>query len=537
MVAGVPVMADLDGDGIQDVVVAYDNTSADHAHPAAAAANAIYIWYGQADGTYAAPVVLTPSRNFYQVAAVDVNGDGRRDLVMSDGYVVSLQNNLGGRAFGAEQHFLAGMGINSISAGDVNKDGRTDLVIANGGAVISNPASGQAASASTDVNTGGITVLLNQITLVPTNVVLTITSPLTITFGQAVNGSAQVTATDGSLPTGTITFYDGAINICTIPVAPSASCPASAGAEFSVGTHVLTAVYSGDATHLGSTSAPVTVTVVPVATPTKAQTVTMLTSNLDPTTAGQSVTFTANVVATSSSAVVPTGVVTFLDGGAILGTKALVGSGVASFSTSALSVGVHAITASYGGDANSAASVSAMLTETVNGTVAAGTGFSVSVTGAAKVLPGAVTSLQVAVAPQTGYMQPVQLSCADLPSEAACTFAAHTIPAGGGTTTLQLSTMAPRSCTVADSGSTTAGLPFAGTAMAALLVLFIPGKRRRAYRGLLAALIALCGMATLSGCGACTDLGTKPGSYTIRVIGTSGASVVTTKVQVTVTVE
>jgi hypothetical protein len=263
----------------------------------------------------------------------------------------------------------------------------------------------------------------------------------------------------------------------------------------------------------------------------------MLTSNLDPATAGQSVTFTANVVATSSSAVVPTGVVTFLDGGAILGTKALVGSGVASFSTSSLSAGVHAITASYGGDANSAASVSAMLTETVNGTVAAGTGFSVSVTGAAKVLPGAVTSLQVAVAPQTGYMQPVQLSCADLPSEAACTFAAHTIPAGGGTTTLQLSTMAPRSCTVADSGSTTAGLPFAGTAMAALLVLFIPGKRRRAYTGSLAALIALCGMATLSGCGACTDLGTKPGSYTIRVIGTSGASVVTTKVQVTVTVE
>jgi hypothetical protein len=173
----------------------------------------------------------------------------------------------------------------------------------------------------------------------------------------------------------------------------------------------------------------------------------------------------------------------------------------------------------------------------VNSAVPAGSGFSVSVTGAAKVLAGAVTSLQVAVASQTGYMQPVQLSCADLPSEAACTFAAHTIPAGGGTTTLQLSTMAPRSCAVADSGSTTAGLPFAGTTLAALLVLFIPGRRRRACKGLLAALLALCGMTTLSGCGACTDLGTKPGSYTIRVIGTSASTVVTTKVQVTVTVE
>jgi Bacterial Ig-like domain (group 3)/FG-GAP-like repeat/FG-GAP repeat len=536
MVAEAPVVADLDGDGNQDVIVAYDNASADHVHPVAATANAIYIWYGKAEGTLNAPVALTPSRNFYQVAVVDVNGDGRPDLVMSDGYVVSVQNNLGGRAFGAEQHFLAGMGINSISAGDVNKDGRTDLVIANGGTVISNPASGQTATANTEVNTGGITVLLNQVTLTPTTVVLTITSPLTITFGQAVNGSAQVTASDGSLPTGTISFYDGTVNICTIPVAPSASCPASAGAEFAVGTHVLTAVYSGDTTHLGSTSAPVTVTVLPVAA-AKAQTVTMLTSSVDPVTSGQSVTFTANVVAAAGSVAAPTGVVTFLDGSIVLGTKTLVGSGVASFSTSGLSVGVHAIRASYAGDANSVASVSAVLTETVNGTVSAGSGFSVSVTGAAKVGVGGVASLQVAVAPQTGYTQPVQLSCGDLPSEAACTFAAHTIPAGGGTTTLQLSTMAPRSCTVADSGSTTAGLPFAGTAVAALLVLFIPGKRRRAVKGLLVALIALCGMTTLSGCGACTDLGTKPGSYTIRVMGTSGASVVTTKVQVTVTVE
>jgi hypothetical protein len=536
MVAEAPVIADLDGDGNQDVVVAYDNASADHAHPVATTANAIYIWYGKADGTYAAPVAMTPSRNFYQLAAVDVNGDGRPDLVMSDGYVVSLQNNLGGHAFGAEQHFLAGMGINSISAGDVNKDGRTDLVIANGGAVISNPASGQTATASTEVNTGGITVLLNQLTLTPTTVVLTITSPLTITFGQAVNGSAQVTASDGSLPTGTITFYDGATNICTIPLAPSASCPASAGAEFAVGAHVLTAVYSGDTTHLGSTSMPVMVTVLPVATPTKAQTVTMLTSSVNPAAIAQIVTFTANVVAAADS-LAPTGVVTFLDGSSVLGTQTLVGSGVASFSISSLSAGVHAITASYGGDANSAASVSAVLTETVNGTGTAGSGFSLSVTGAAKVLLGAVTSLQVAVAPQTGYLQPVQLSCADLPSEAACTFAAHTIPAGGGTTTLQLSTMAPRPCAVADSGSTTAGLPFAGTTVAALLVLLIPGKRRRALKGLLVALVTLCAMATLSGCGACTDLGTKPGSYTIRVIGTSGASVVTTKVQVTVTVE
>jgi hypothetical protein len=533
MVQEAPVTADLDGDGNQDVIVAYDNASADHAHPSSTTANAIYIWYGKADGTYAAPVMLTPLRNYYQLAAVDTNGDGRPDLVMSDGYVISVQTNLGGRTFGVEQHYLAGMGINSISAGDVNKDGRIDLVIANGGAVISNPMNGHTATAITDVNTGGITVLLNQMTLTPTTVVLTITSPTTITFGQTVNGTAQVTASDGSLATGTIVFFDGSANICTIPVAPSASCPAGTGTNFAVGTHILTAVYSGDATHLGSTSAAVTVVVLRLAV-TKAQTVTTLTSSANPVTSGQSVTFTANVIATGSSKTPPTGVVTFHDGSTTLGTKTLVGSGVASFNTSSLSVGSHPITASYTGDSNSAASVSAVLTETISGSATSVIGFSVSVTGAAEVGVGGVASLQVAVAPQTGYMKPVQLSCADLPSEAACTFAAKTIAAGGGTTTLQVSTTAPRSCQVADSGTSTAGLPFGGATVAALLVLFIPGKRRRAIKGLLVALVAICGMATMTGCGACTDLGTKPGTYSIRVIGISAASVVTTKVQVIV---
>ena len=527
MVAGSPVTVDLDGDGNADVIVAYDNVTADHAHPSASTANAIYIWYGKSDGTYEAPVVMTPSRNFYQMAAMDLNGDGRPELVMSDGYVVCVQTNLSGRVFGQEMHFLAGMGINSISAGDVNKDGFTDLVIANGGTVLAGAAAGKATTTA-DVITGGITVLLAQkaATKVATTTVLTISSPLTIPFGQPVHGTAKVTANDGSAVTGTISFFDGTTNLCTIAVS-AVSCPAGSGAGFAVGTHVLTAVYSGDDSHFGSTSAAATVVVTEVA-----QTVTMLTSSLDPATVGQSVTFTANVMASGGSAVAPTGVVTFLDGSTVLGTKTLVGSGVASFSTAALGVGSHAITAGYAGDSGAAASASAVLTETVNGTAPVIGGFSVSVSGVATVPVGGVTSLAVAVAPQTGYMQPVQLSCADLPSESSCTFAAKTIPAGGGATTLQFSAAAPQACQVAS--PETASLPVGGSALTAFVVLLIPGKRRRALKGLLA-LITLCAMASLTGCGgACTNLGTKPGAYTIRVVGSSAGNVVSTKVVVVV---
>ncbi len=532
MVQAAVVTADLDGDGNGDVIIAYDNASADHAHPAAATANAIYIWYGRSNGTFGEPVLMTPSRNFYQIVAIDLNGDGRPDLVMSDGYVVSLQANLGGRMWGPEQHSLAGMGINSISPGDVNKDGFTDLVIANGGAVLSNPLANQKVTPPRDVNTGGITVLLNTGAKAPvaTTTVLTIAPPLTITPGQVVNGTAQVTSSDGSGLTGTISFYDGTTNICKVAVAATASCPANAGAGFTVGTHVLTAAYSGDAMHLPSTSEAVTVVVMAAA---KAQTVTILTSSLDPAVAGQSVTFTANV-ATAGSSAIPTGAVTFFDGSTVLGTKALVGAGVASFSTSSLSSGSHVVTASYAGDANSGASVSAVFAETVSSTNPGVNGFSVSASGEAKMVAGGTATLRVVVAPQMGFGQPVQLSCADLPAEATCTFRAKTIPAGGGTSTLELSTMAPRSCAVADAESQSAGLSFARSTVAALVVLFIPAWRRRPIKGLVVALIALCGMVTLSGCGACTDLGTKPGVYTIRVIGSAASAAVTTKVQVTV---
>jgi hypothetical protein len=165
-----------------------------------------------------------------------------------------------------------------------------------------------------------------------------------------------------------------------------------------------------------------------------------------------------------------------------------------------------------------------------------GDGFSVSVPEAAKVLVGGTTELQVTVASQTGFVQPVQLSCSDLPSEAACTFEAKTIPAGGGATRMNFSTMGPRACAVADAESQSAGVPFAGSVVAALVVMFLPGRRRR-IRGVLVALLALGGMITLSGCGACTDLGTKPGVYTIRVLAVSQGAVVTSKVEITVAVK
>jgi len=99
--------------------------------------------------------------------------------------------------------------------------------------------------------------------------------------------------------------------------------------------------------------------------PTLAPTTTTLTSSANPSTSGQSVTFTATV--TSTAAGTPTGSVTFLDNNASLGNAvALNGSAVATFNISSLSVASHPITALYNGDSTFAVSTSNTVTQVVN---------------------------------------------------------------------------------------------------------------------------------------------------------------------------
>ena len=89
-------------------------------------------------------------------------------------------------------------------------------------------------------------------------------------------------------------------------------------------------------------------------------TTTALSSSKNPSSFGQSVTFTAKVTGFS-----PTGTVIFFDGGTQIGTGTLA-AGTATFTTSSLAVGSHSITAKYGGDPNNVASTSAALTQTVS---------------------------------------------------------------------------------------------------------------------------------------------------------------------------
>lgn len=82
---------------------------------------------------------------------------------------------------------------------------------------------------------------------------------------------------------------------------------------------------------------------------------TAVTSSVNPSTLGQSVTFTATVTGAGGT---PTGTVNFKDGGTSISGCAsqALSSGVATCVTSALSLGTHPITADYSGDSNFATS-------------------------------------------------------------------------------------------------------------------------------------------------------------------------------------
>lgn len=174
-------------------------------------------------------------------------------------------------------------------------------------------------------------------------------SATSLSVGQSLTLTATVT---GSGATGTVQFTDNGSNLGAAVTLSSGK--AVLNTTLSVGSHSLTAVYSGDKTHQPSTSAASTVSVLVASTTSLSATPTLAT-------VGQAVTLTASVAGNA-----PTGAVQFKDGGNNLGAPVAVGNGVATLSTNQLAVGSHSISAAYSGDAGNAPSTSSATPVGVN---------------------------------------------------------------------------------------------------------------------------------------------------------------------------
>ena len=210
----------------------------------------------------------------------------------------------------------------------------------------------------TNYSTSALVTLSETVQTGTTTSLTATTGP--VVYGQSVTLSATVSPASGSTtPTGTVTFLDGSTTLGTGTLtAGVATLTTTALPE---GADTITASYAGTTLFAASTSTGASETV------NQDPTTTALASSANPAVAGQYVTFTATVSPSSPGSGTPTGTVTFLDGGASVGTGTLDSSGVAAFSTTALPLGSDSITASYAGDTNYAgSSTDTALSETVN---------------------------------------------------------------------------------------------------------------------------------------------------------------------------
>jgi hypothetical protein len=171
-----------------------------------------------------------------------------------------------------------------------------------------------------------------------------------------------VSSAFGTPPNGEIvTFYNGSSILGT--GALSGGIASYTTSSLAAGIYTITASYPGDSTFAASTSPGLTQV---VNSTTKSATSTALASSLNPSIYGQTVTWTATVTTSGSTA--PTGTVNFTWNGGLytIGSAKLNASGVATLTRSNLNADSYPLTATYNGDANNLGSSSPILNQVIN---------------------------------------------------------------------------------------------------------------------------------------------------------------------------
>lgn len=336
-------LADVNGDGKLDVIVID--------------ASGVGVQLGNGDGTFQNAVNYKTGGHFpLSVAVADVNGDGNLDLAVANECTTLSDNTctgagsvgvLAGKGDGTFKPFVTfnsiGEFTTSVALADVDGDGKFDVALTD------------ACTSSTNCSTGDVSIFLNNFMAVTTTKVTSSVSPAVI--DQSVTFTATIGSSTSLPPRGSpVSFTDGANVIGT--ASTDGNGVASVTTSFATaGSHKIQASYAGDLFHNPSTgsytedidAAPSTTT---------------LTSSLNPSDYGQSVTLTA--VVASSVGSIPTAKVTFYSGTTSLGSGTPDNTGTATLTTTKLAAGSDSVTAKYAGDLQNAKSTSNVVMQTVN---------------------------------------------------------------------------------------------------------------------------------------------------------------------------
>jgi Bacterial Ig-like domain (group 3)/FG-GAP-like repeat len=231
---------DVNGDGKTDLVILSAGAvdTGGYIDPTTAG---VLVLLANGDGTYATQPLLLPG--FFPSGGLlaDINGDGKPDLVLSEstsydftdpviGTVAALGNGDG--TFTPVSNFEGGDASSILLEGDFLKDGYPDVVSVS-----------TVSGSSLILNQGGTSVTLAA-------------NPTSIQQGQSVSITAVVKASMAGRPqpTGNITLMEGSTSLGTGTLSGGSATISVSG--LAVGTHSITAVYSGDGNfnmHSGAT--------------------------------------------------------------------------------------------------------------------------------------------------------------------------------------------------------------------------------------------------------------------------------------------
>ena len=553
-------IADMNQDGTPDLV--YSNSQF----------STVGILYGKGSGAFYDPVEFPADRWAWGLALVDLKGDGAADVVVSGNSLnfsgVAVLFNDGGNKTtvsssanpstpGAPVTFTATVastvkGVAAIPTGNITfKDGSSTL---GSGALVPNgaPATAVATFTANSLADGPHAILaqypgdshfLPSVSAVFDQSVGKADGVVSVTLissanpsglDQSVTFTAAVADTvngEPFVPTGTVSFYDGTTLLGSANLTPGSSNSMAAFSTSTLdgGSHSITAQYGGDANFAAKASSPLNQVVA-----TGVVSVT-LASSVNPSTPGESVTFTATVKDTvNGQPFVPTGKVTFSDGSTALGSANLNSSGLAALPTSNLvTAGSHNITAQYSGDVNFGPKASSVFTQTV-----LASSYALSASPSTQTInPGSSATYKITVTPANGYNGTVSFpstACSGLPTGAACSFNPTTLP-GSGSTTLTITTSAHAAAMMSPPASTTqkgalqlwaslGGIGFVGMVLAGDW-----SRRKRRSLGIVLAILAVMFLITLVGCGGGSSSGSGGGGG-----GGGGTPAGTSTVQVTV---
>jgi hypothetical protein len=522
------------------------------------------------------PAVQTsaPAETIGEIFAADINGDGAIDA-LQDGWVLGFSGvsglylNSGAISLGltsSASSVVQGSSatLTATLTADVSTNSPTGTVTFSSNGVVIGivPVSGGAAVlsiSSLPVGSNSITAVYsgdaNFNAATSSAVVVTVgamqsvglnlsASATSVVQNSNVTLTASFAATqDTSKPSGTVSFLNNGTVIGIVPV--SSGTASLTVSSLPVGTDSITAVYSGDANFNAATSSAVVVTVNAI------QSLGLnLSASATSVSQDSSVTLTASFAATQSASK-PSGTVSFLNNGTVIGIVPI-SSRAASLTVSSLPVGTDSVTAVYSGDGNFSAATSAAVTITVT-TLTPAITLQAFTPGSLTLVQGRTGTVTSTIAADATFAGKVAFTCTGAPAETTCNVSPAAVTLSGGQSsviTVVVATTSPNNQSEAQNSVPANGpsnrLPgWAGASgmvsvAGAAFFLLGPSRRRRTMRGIGLVFLIGAGLVSAMGIGGCGGSGKKfpgtpVGTSTLTITATSGTLTQTTNVSLTVT--